>query len=228
MAASFERGLWDEFVWFHDKDGCELRSDPGRPPDPNPTGLLDLAEQSPTTRMQRVSDLLVDYHPHKEFPGLFREFADIERTEQAACDFISRYGFLGGRFHPNARRIISESVKQVLSVQLRMKFVVLLLDTDRTAFAVTILRGESKPLVQETIDDTNPNRLMPVALPLTLEGLLWLQVRDALVEGRRFKKCKWEDCPHWFPIGRGAGTKRKLFCDDSCRVAWHRRHPGGE
>ena len=93
-----EIGIWESFEWFRSVDGCEVVTDPGQPPDPEATNLIDASGMKPKVWIQAKSDRVAAYNPHREQSTLFHEFAQLEDTAEAACDFVARFGFLGGRW----------------------------------------------------------------------------------------------------------------------------------
>ena len=215
--------LWESFVWYRPVDGCEVVTNPGRPPNPNATGLLDAVGMEPMEMIRAKSDRVNAYNPHLEQQTLFYEFANLGDTANAVCDFVARYGFLGERWATNPAAIVSEPVKDILLVRAAMSALLSLNENGRGDIAALAFNKEMRPVVVEYIDNTNPNRLLPVQSPMSLEGLLWLQFRDLLCNHRTLRKCVWERCPRAFYVGQGAATAARRFCSDRCKVAHTRK-----
>ena len=216
---------WESFQWYRPLDGCEIELDPGTPPDPDATNLIAAQGQPARTYIQWKSDRMQTYYPHEDDPALFKEFAKIDEAPEAVADFVSRYGFLGGRWNPKPEKIKAESVSQILAANTAVKAVLTLHENGRSDLATAVINTEIKPVVFEMIDTSNPERMVPTQMPVTLEGLIWLQVRDYICQGRMLKDCAWEGCIKSFYIGKGTGgTKAKRFCSPKCKMAFTRKY----
>ena len=161
---------------------------------------------------------MVDGFPHRDHKGLHREFADLEETGDGVIKFVNAYGLLSKHDVESFEGIIKR-------VRIIKSLITVINDGDRQK-AFQLYNHMKAPLVREVIDYGNPDRPLLVSLPINLEGLIWLQARDELVLGRKFKPCKWRECTKWFPVGPGTGSSetRKTFCGDTCRSKWNRHN----
>jgi hypothetical protein len=57
--------------------------------------------------------------------------------------------------------------------------------------------------------------------PVNLIAVAWLQIATELTTGRAMKKCNSPDCFGWFP-----DRSNKKFCDNRCKLAFHRQLSG--
>lgn len=216
--------LWENFVWYRPVDGCEVVTDPGSPPNPNATGLMDALGTEPMEVIRAKSDRVKAYSPHLEQQTLFYEFANLEDTANAACDFVACFGFLGGRWTSKPEAIVSAPVYDILSVRRQMSVLLDLYEQGYGNTAALAFNEDIRPVVVEYIDNSNPNKLFPVQSPMSLEGLMWLQFRDLICNHRTLRKCVWERCPRAFYVGQGAATVARRFCSDKCKVAHTRKY----
>jgi len=84
------------FVWYKPDGGFEWRDGVLLMPD-NQRGITEIDRRE--TRFLRAKPMETPrhlrYHPLREFPTLYREFANLEPTEEAYAQFASNYGDLG-------------------------------------------------------------------------------------------------------------------------------------
>jgi hypothetical protein len=217
---------WESFMWYRPLplDRCEVELDPGTPPDPDATNLIGAQGWPAHEVIRRKSDRMQTYYPHEDEPTLFKEFANTDDTPEAIADFVSRYGYLGGRWNPEPENIRAESVSQILAVKAKVKKGLEWCDRGDGLFVAAAINTEIKPIEIGMIDTSNPNRLVPASMPVTLEGLIWLQVRDYICQGRKLKNCAWEGCIKSFYIGKGSGTRAKVFHSPKCKMAFTRKY----
>jgi hypothetical protein len=57
--------------------------------------------------------------------------------------------------------------------------------------------------------------------PLSLLGAMWLQLGDAIAEGKEFRRCRM--CDSWFFVPEGGRTARRVFCSDTCKAKDYRQ-----
>jgi hypothetical protein len=214
---------WESFQWYRPLDGCEVELEPGTPPDPDAKNLIAAQGRPAREFIKRKSDRMQSYYPHQDEPTLFKELANIDDTSEAIADFVSRYGFLGDRWNQEPENITAESVSEFLKVKTAVFAALTLHENGRSDLAALTI-NDIRPVVFEVIDTTNPKRMVPASMPVTLEGLIWLQVRDYVCLGRTLKHCLWESCIKSFYIGKGTGTKAKVFCSPKCKMAFTRKH----
>ena len=204
-------GRWDKFIWPRAIDGYEIDEFTSDPTDMNGAGLLSGAELGPIKRISRKSAAMKDEFPARDHKGLHRKFANLDETDEAVIGFVNEHGLLTADE--------AEGYDEFIERKRMVRAVTSVLMDGRRDIAIRVFNTSIGPLVREVIDDSNPNRPMPASAPVTLEGLIWLQVRDEILSGRKFIKCSWDECSEWYPVGPGTGSseKRRKYCGDTCR-----------
>ena len=157
--------------------------------------------------------------------GLCRQFASLDPTFDKAIGFANQYGFLV------EKRLNEEPIQLWLDWIWRMKDLVTAIDEDRYE---DFWKGfnephyHDKPLFAARIEphEVVPKKSKFQLVPQSLLAAMWFELGNYATKGTALKQCEF--CPKWFPVGPGTGRKpSKRFCSDKCRVAWHRRHKGG-
>ena len=159
---------WEGFQWYRPLDGCEVELEPETPPDPDATSLIAAGGRPASISIKRKSDRMELYYPHKDEPTLFRELANIDKTPEAIADFVSRYGFLGGRWNQEPENTTVESVSEFIKVKTAVFAALTLHENGRSDLAALTI-NDIRPMVFEEID---PKRMVPTSMPVTLEGLI--------------------------------------------------------
>ena len=165
------------------------------------------------------------YHFEDEHNGVFREFAALAQTPEAAAAFAGKYGFLR---QPNSHFEPLTIWYQAIGV---MKALVDALDCRQYDAVYDLLnnRSDIRPRISAAIRSIRAETERPIPfetnLKLTPDDLLsamWLQLAYQSTRYFEFKQCDF--CPNWFPVGPGTGVKpSKRFCSGRCRTAWRRQ-----
>ena len=168
----------------------------------------------PEARMRGRGGDMRWYNPLKDEPGLFRQFA-------ATCVGRSDVLRFAGQFGPLWRQNGEEGVACTLVAAAEMRAVTKWIDSGDWRGAATIFNEHIKITFRPRI--STPELTGRPTLQFTMGTLveaLWFQLALQLTGQTEFRVCK--NCPTPFEVGTGAHTKRKMFCSDRCRVAWHR------
>ena len=56
--------------------------------------------------------------------------------------------------------------------------------------------------------------------PTSTLGALWLQFTQAVLDNRRYRKCR--NCDMWFELHPSKARKSRFYCSDACRIKAHR------
>ncbi len=159
--------------------------------------------------------------------GLFRQFALLDPTPEAAISFANEFGFLV----ENQNRSDKEPIGLWLDWIGRMKVLVTAIDEKRYEDfweGFNEPHYDDEPLFAARIE---PHEVVPKKsnfklVPQSLLAAMWFQLGNYATKGAALKQCEF--CPRWFPVGPGTGRKpSKRFCSTRCRVAWNRRYKGG-
>lgn len=216
------------FRWGVDPEGYALQTDP-----PGKGGTL-LGEVPPQTWIRRKTTRdLRYYEPREDYPDLHKIFAELANTPEEACSFVSKYGVLGasGSVGFNFDSIEGDQdLASFLEAQKRVKLVMggLIEGKLNRPRSAAMFNNYARPSMTILIDGAKPNRPQTRIIPATLLSYIWLRVSEDIVGGVQWKKCKYEPCQNYFPVGKGEATSRREFCEDpTCRVYWNRQKKKG-
>ena len=168
--------------------------------------------------------------------GVFREFAVIDRNDRdAILAFARRYGLLGlevqyqhvprrGR-HP--RHVAhGESYFAWNLAICEMQEAIVRLEQPRDDASPDLLTLVNKHLtaVQWRMAQA-PDRAYRISFtPNSLLGAMWLQLALAMVEVKRFERCKYKHCPKFIEISTSLTGRRtnSEFCSNACKTKDYR------
>jgi hypothetical protein len=163
------------------------------------------------------------YRPLENFETLYAIFAARVTSGEAALDFVSKFGYLGGEVLPDgtfSHPIDGAPVFMVLDEANRMRDV---LNFSRLPEAWTFGTIKINLL-------TNPatGKLRLGLAPRSLRDALWLQLAEAQYAGSTVRECLHCGIP--FKAGPGAGRRRDAkFCSEEHQIAFNslKRSSGG-
>jgi hypothetical protein len=153
------------------------------------------------------------YRPLEDHPGLWRECADSCTSRDSIVAFADKYGLLTDNDET--------TVDDFLDLAARLRAIANHLDSSERDKAAIAFAVQPQPFFAAGIRRDKKGKLVVALNPRTLSGALLFQACEAITGDFKFRKCK--QCSRWFRMGTGAGTLRKLFCSNRCRVAWSRR-----
>jgi hypothetical protein len=214
------------FNWGVDPTGYQIEEDGAVSSDGDT--LLTSGSSSPIFRRNSPDRELRFYSPSKVAPNIHWEFARAKTTIDAAHDFVNAYGVLGHTRGQN-RDIDSAFGDQIFddffSAQHKVRAVMALLKLDETSGKSPAVLFNENCAARMTIliDPANPKRPSVKIIPTTLLSYIWLRVSEDVTGGVRWKKCEYDQCINYFPVGQGAGTSRRRFCEPKCKVYWNRQ-----
>lgn len=228
-------------TWYVAADGYELGS---------PASEVLLGREPAVRAVKRRGDEQVTYRP-EDIPDLYLRFVEIPESEEAARDFVTRYGFLG----TNAPREWDERLQQwrsrpemtvwesVESIQEHRTVLEHLVDYMEQCFWDESGAGEPgdseapRLHLAEYFTRQAPAsfsiQVQPVErgggklgvslepAPSTLLATMWLQIAGAIQTGILWRSC--EICGTTFQVGPGAGRMDKRVCSGRCQQARHRQ-----
>ncbi len=208
-----------QFEWFVDQDGYELIPPPERPDKPKKNATY-LTGQLDGWALKRRGGTLRGYRPLQEFPGLFRQFRELDLSPQAAQNFANEFGLLG---HPFLDRDMLTPENEVATGSsgwenriITMKMICDDLDYGLRDTAINHFNSYVLSFCNVIIRNERAKRPSLDVVPTNLMSCLWLQLAGEITDGTRFKKCRV--CPSWFPVGPGTGHREtKEFCSSKCR-----------
>ena len=233
-----------EFYWPVPKTGFEWTKSIAWPrgrllPEPQDEGdyLIERAIPGQSRTVQRYSPFRIS--------GLFRTFADTERSKEGIVHFADQYGFL---FEPVAAMSVVGSdthVRPGEPMEAWVKEIALLRSAvDLWGACREIeppMRDNSTPIeptwgaLQQMVNEhlktqaADPKLLWDVRatkaclrmrfMPRSLLAAMWIQLATAIEGDRDYGQC--EQCGSWFEI---VAEKRKdaKFCSDKCRFKAYR------
>jgi hypothetical protein len=204
-----------DFVWPVDQDGYEIWCNPH---DPETARLVGRNE----TVFIRPRGGPLRYYRPLDFEGLWLRFAECCKSAEGALSFASQFGFLltlHSEFPDSP-----EQVDDFLSAAELTRQIAKCLDASDRISAAKFLNDAGGALVTEVVLYNERTAVFErVLTPMTLLGALLHQAAEAISGDRRFRRCRNKGCPNWFRVGPRAGTARREFCSDRCRVASARR-----
>lgn len=224
------------FEWHRDRRGYELVKVPKNiaPPTPeSPNAGFDWG-------LRALGGPLDLYRPLEDHRGLFRRFAALEGPTDI-LSFAKEFGELVNhprKVEPRSFANQTPEWRGAIAVHGIRR-----IDPDWTdpircvAKVIDVLDREGSLAAAHELDrlyltldpsatvriaiSERPRRPYVSLVPKSLLGAIHLQLVMAITEATHFKKC--EQCPNWFPQGRGTGNRStRRFCSDRCRVAWNR------
>lgn len=188
----------------------------------NERSLIELPKQSykricPKNKNWRY------YDPFTEAPELAREFSqlrvnDNEVEEDAALEFINRYGLLTMRTPENGQ---GETLDDWGNLIVGFRKVFKLIDTHKgKEAAITFNQANLNVKMSLEISEGNTQNKRGLNIfPATLYGAMCLMVSDEITKGVQVKQCQVPKCANWFPV-----RSNKKFCSNACRQAKHRKN----
>jgi hypothetical protein len=217
-----------EFRWGVNPSGYSLKNF-----DAEENGKLSLISDAQGQAVLGPNDPDRDlefYTPDEKVKFLHREFASLGPTDEAAIKFVSEYGVLG-QTGISEQQFDSVSGGQIVpdffDAQRKVKLVMDMLKSDKRTNAEASIAFNKNCSARMTmlIDPTKPKRPVAKIIPTTLLSFIWLKVSEDIIGGIIWKKCKYSSCTNHFPVGKGAGTKRREFCHNTnCKIYWHRQN----
>ncbi len=154
-----------------------------------------------------------------EHSGLFREFAEIEISSEAASAFVGKYGLL----HTCDDK---EPLEYFFDENNRMRSAVEMWKKGQE-------QGDWNPFIQAFDQYTRGVASIKFcraygadspALHITPDSLIsamWFQFAQVVSANTKLGRCAV--CPTWFAFGPGTGRRKSSqYCSDRCRKADHR------
>ena len=214
-----------QFNWGVDPTGYQIEETGEVASDGDP--LLTSARSASVIRRNSPDRELRFYSPGVNAPDIHWKFACLDETVEAARKFTKEYGVLGHTGGEN-RDFDSASGDQILddffSAQRKVCGVMELLKFDDTSGKSPAVMFNENRTARMTvlIDSVKPNRPSVKIIPTTLLSYIWLRVSEDVTGGVKWKRCEYDRCNNHFPVGQGAGTSRRRFCETKCKVYWNR------
>ncbi|MBL8794292.1 MAG: hypothetical protein JNM56_10325 [Planctomycetia bacterium] len=192
-----------------------------------------------------------EYEPLKEYPGLFRTFADTPADGQGILNFANQYGHLGDQLGEGVEidptEVESEEEWDQFDAAIRDDTPVE--DFDRWTDAIKLMKemvGIWQKLTLNEADEGIVTRLQTTVsrelrgrlevvlqrnpklgvsklqiVPQNLLGALWLQLAQAVDSGKELRAC--QTCGRWFEVSLDAFRKSRSYCGESCRSKAYRQ-----
>lgn len=164
------------------------------------------------------------YRPLDQYPGLFREFADLDQTPESAKTFADKYGLL---LPGTSTALLNEEFYAFIG---RMWYFV-------TTWGKALESGDWKQFLElynafggrstgpHLKQSPGINRPALHIAPENLFTAMWLQLGQAVSTNLNLRRCTW--CPTWFFYGVGTGRRKSAhYCSDRCRKAAHKARKG--
>lgn len=201
-----------DFSWFVDSEGYSF--------DPNGKGLGTRLITGAGTIVRNGGKLR--HYNASDLPlGLHRVFASVDKTEQAALNFVQQYGFLEDTADEHEKE--EEALTTFFDYQEKIHVAVkgIHLFQDNPKHAQFIYNGFSSPHMTARFNIEN-NRPVLQMVPNSLMSYIWLSLADEITEGRNYQFCN--NCSQPFATGGNTGhTKRKKYCSNKCKQASYRK-----
>ena len=195
-----------DFHWPVDQDGYEVETIPGSKSE----RITLLGNWGPYDVLRRKGGPQRFYRPLVDAPGLAREFSEL--PEEGYLDFICRFGFLS--VNPDDH-IQNESVSEWQRLQGCVRDILEARDAGDVRKAVDIY-NQTGHFLRTYIDFSETTKRHLRIIPLSLFGVMMLQVADELTTGIEFQRCL--NCTTYFPR-----RSNKKFCSDRCKAAHNRK-----
>lgn len=203
-----------EFQWYKDPKGYRIETE-GRG-----TAARLLSGAGKIVRNSDENPIF--YNAYEHALGLHRQFAALEKSEGAALDFVTRYGFLeeGDEVCDTKEEALVSFFSHLQKVKDAVDAINLY--KSKPAEAAFLYNGFSFPDVSMRFNLSRPNVPILQAIPKSLISYIWLCLADEITEGRNYKYCR--NCSVSFSVGKGTGrTSKAEYCEEKCKKAWHKK-----